>query len=345
MQAASQHPNDQVNVRISYREAVRDALRECLRDDNQTFLMGEDVGEYGGCYAVSQGLLEEFGSERIWDTPLSESGFVGIGIGAALAGMRPIIEVMTCNFSLLCLDQIVNSAATLRHMSGGQMHVPIVIRMATGAGRQLAAQHSHSFEGWYAHIPGLSVLTPATVDDARYMLPAAVQDPDPVLIFENASLYNSKGVLNPPCKDFDPRKAMVRRSGEQLTIITYGGSLEKSLRAAELLTEKNISAEVLDLRCLRPLDEQSIFDSVRKTRRVVIVDEGWRSGGISAEIATRIAQQCFYDLDAPPLRVCTEEVPIPYPEHLEYAALPQAEKILSTALQLFPVGAAQGSSE
>lgn len=340
MQSTSQHSSEAGKVHITYREAVRDALRECLRDHKQTFLMGEDVGEYGGCYAVSQGLLEEFGHERVWDTPLSESGFVGIGIGAALAGMRPIIEVMTCNFSLLCLDQIVNSAATLRHMSGGQMNVPIVIRMATGAGRQLAAQHSHSFEGWYAHIPGLMVLTPATIDDARYMLPAAVQNPDPVLIFENASLYNAKGVLNPANQDFDPRRAMVRRPGEQLTIITYGGSLAKSLSAAEQLAEKGISAEVLDLRCLRPLDEQSILDSVRKTRRVVIVDEGWRSGGISAEIATRIAEHCFYDLDAPPLRVCTEEVPIPYPEHLEHAALPQTEKIFSTALQLFPGEAA-----
>jgi pyruvate/2-oxoglutarate/acetoin dehydrogenase E1 component len=301
-----------------------------LQRDPATFLMGEDVGRYGGCYAVSKGLLDEFGEERIRDTPLSESAFVGAGIGAALAGMRPIVEIMTVNFSLLALDQIVNNAATIPHMSGGQFTVPLVIRMATGAGRQLAAQHSHSLEGWYAHIPGLRILAPATVEDARYMLWPALQDPNPVLIFEHVMLYNREGEVGEGPVDIE--RAIVRRPGTDLSLITYGGSLPKALEAAEQLAQDNVSCEVIDLRVLRPLDMATIVNSVSRTRHVLIVDEGWRSGGLSAEISARIMEEAFYELDAPIARLCGAEVPIPYPAHLEHAAVPQVETICEAAL-------------
>lgn len=319
--------------RISYRDAMREALREALQADPRVFLMGEDVGRYGGTYAVSKGLLEEFGPDRIRDTPLSELGFTGLGIGAALGGMRPIVEVMTVNFSLLALDPIVNTAAMLRHMSGGQFSVPVVIRMATGAGRQLAAQHSNSFEGWYAHVPGLRVLAPATVEDARGMLGPALADPDPVLIFEHAQLYNMEGEV-PDQVQVDISSAMVRRAGTDVSLITYGGSLSKTLQAAKELAALGISAEVVDLRVLRPLDEATIMASVRKCRRVVVVDEAWRSGSLAAEVMARIMEQAFFDLDAPPARVCSEEVPIPYARHLEEAALPQAPKIVAAVRTL-----------
>jgi pyruvate dehydrogenase E1 component beta subunit/2-oxoisovalerate dehydrogenase E1 component len=315
---------------ISYREAVREAIREAIIGDPRVFLMGEDVGRYGGCYAVTKGLLDEFGPERIRDTPLSESAFVGAGIGAALGGMRPIVEVMTVNFSLLALDQIVNNAATLRHMSGGQFEVPLVIRMATGAGRQLAAQHSHSLEGWYAHIPGIKVLAPATLEDARFMLGAALADPNPVLIFEHVMLYNMTGTLD-GAGPVDIRSAKVRRPGRHVTLIAYGGTLFKTLAAAETLAKEGIEAEVIDLRVLRPLDTETILASVRRTRRAVIVDEGWRSGSLSAEVSARITEGAFWDLDAPVERVCSAEVPIPYPRHLEEAALPQPPGIVSAA--------------
>ncbi len=317
--------------RLTYREACRQAIREAILSDERVFLMGEDVGLYGGCYAVSKGLLDELGPERIRDTPLSESAFVGAGIGAAIAGLRPIVEIMTCNFSLLALDQILNNAATIPHMSGGQFGVPLVIRMATGAGRQLAAQHSHSLEGWYAHIPGLRVLAPATVTDARHMLKAALADPNPVLIFEHIMLYGLEGELDPAVSAVDIARAAIRRPGSDVSLITYGGSIPKALAAAELLAAEGIAAEVVDLRVLRPLDDATIMDSVRRTRRAVVIDEGWRSGSLSAEICTRIVEQAFFDLDAPLMRVCTEEVPIPYPKHLEDAALPQPDKIAAAA--------------
>jgi 2-oxoisovalerate dehydrogenase E1 component len=316
-------------VEITYREAVKEAIRDAMRRDDRVFLMGEDVGAYGGCYAVSKGLMDEFGEERIRDTPLSESGFTGAGIGAAANGMRPIVELMTVNFSLLALDQIMNTAATIRHMSGGQFGVPLVIRMATGAGRQLAAQHSHSLEGWYAHIPGLRVLAPATVEDARGMLWAALQDPDPVLIFENVMLYNMRGRIDKAAGPVEITMAAVRREGTDLSLITYGGSLFKTLDAAEELAADGISAEVIDLRTLRPLDEATILASLAKTRRAVIVDEGWRSGSLSAEIMARIMERGFWSLDGPIARVCSEEVPIPYPKHLEDAAIPQVAKIVA----------------
>jgi len=318
-------------VKVTYREAVKQAIREAMQRDERVFLMGEDVGAYGGCYAVSKGLMAEFGEERIRDTPLSESGFTGAGIGAAANGMRPIVELMTVNFSLLALDQIMNTAATIRHMSGGQFGVPLVIRMATGAGKQLAAQHSHSLEGWYAHIPGLKILTPATVEDARGMLWTALQDPDPVLIFENVMLYNLTDQIDAAAGPVDISKAAVRREGTDLSLITYGGSLFKTLEAAKELAAAGISAEVIDLRTLRPLDDATILASLAKTRRALIVDEGWRSGSLSAEIMARIMEQGFWSLDGPVARVCSEEVPIPYPKHLEDAATPQVHKIVSAA--------------
>jgi len=318
-------------VRITYREACRQAIREALLDDPRTFVMGEDVGFYGGCYAVTKGLLDEFGADRIRDTPLAESAFVGAGIGAALAGMRPIVEIMTCNFSLLALDQILNNAATIPHMSGGQFAVPLVIRMATGAGRQLAAQHSHSLEGWYAHIPGLKVLAPGTIEDARHMLRPALADPNPVLIFEHIVLYNAEGTLDPAIKSVDISSAKVRRPGRDVSIVTYGNSLPKALAAAELLSEDGIEAEIVDLRVLRPLDTAGIFESVTRTRRCVIVDEGWKSGSISAEIAARLSEELFFELDAPIRRICSREVPIPYAAHMEEAALPQIPNIVDAA--------------
>jgi pyruvate dehydrogenase E1 component beta subunit len=316
---------------ITYREAIRDAIRDAMRRDDRVFLMGEDVGRYGGGFGVSLGLLEEFGEDRIRDTPLSESGFVGAGIGAALGGMRPIVEIMTVNFSLLALDQILNTAATVLHMSGGQFNVPVVIRMTTGGGRQLAAQHSHSLEGYYAHIPGLRVVAPATVTDARGMLWTALEDPDPVIVFEHGSLYNASGELAADAGPVDIDRAAVRRDGTDLTVVTYGGSLAPCLQAAEALAGEGISVEVIDLRTLRPLDDATVFASVTRTHRALVVDEGWRSVGMSAEVAARIAEECFYDLDAPVSRVASLEVPIPYPRHLEQAVLPNVDRIIAGA--------------
>ena len=321
-------------MRMSYREAMRAALHDALASDPRVFLMGEDVGRYGGSYAVSKGFLAEFGPERIRDTPLSELAFVGAGVGAALGGMRPIVEVTTVNFSLLALDPIVNTATLYRHMSGGQFSVPLVIRMATGAGRQLAAQHSHSLENWYAHVPGLTVLAPATIDDARGMLAPALADPDPVVIFEHAMLYNVEGELSDDWRKADLRSAKVLRPGRDVTLIAYGGTVFKALDAASKLAEEGIEAEVIDLRVLRPLDDATIMGSVRRTRRAVVVDEGWRTGSLAGEIMARIVEQAFYDLDAPVARVCSEEVPIPYAKHLEEAALPQVPRIVATVRSL-----------
>jgi pyruvate/2-oxoglutarate/acetoin dehydrogenase E1 component len=313
---------------------MRQAIRDALQRDPRVFLMGEDVGRYGGCYAVSKGLLDEFGPERIRDTPLSESAFVGAGIGAAMGGMRPIVEIMTVNFSMLALDQIVNNAATILHMSGGQFNIPLVIRMTTGAGRQLAAQHSHSLEGWYAHIPGIKVLAPATLEDARGMLWTALEDPDPVLIFEHGALYNVEGELAADAGAVDIDKAVVRRPGTDVSLITYGGTLSKALQAAEELAGMGINAEVVDLRTLRPLDTETVLDSVIGTHRAVVIDEGWRSGSISAEISARIMEGAFYELDVPVARICSAEIPMPYAKHLEEAALPQVPAIIEAVRRM-----------
>ena len=316
-------------LEITYREAMRTAISEALADDERVIVLGEDVADYGGTYAVTMGLLEEFGPERIRNTPLSESGFVGAGIGAAVGGMRPIVEIMTVNFSLLALDQIVNTAATLRHMSGGQIGVPLVIRVATGAGRQLAAQHSHSLEGWYAHVPGLKVVAPATVADARWMLPAALADPDPVIIFEHATLYNTKG--DPGDGPVDLVSAAVRRLGDDITLIASAGMVSKALQAADELELQGVSAEVIDLRSLRPLDTATMNSSVKKTHRALVIDEGWRTAGLSAELAAGLSETMFYSLDAPIGRLAAVEVPVPYPKHLEDATIPQVSDIVRAA--------------
>jgi pyruvate dehydrogenase E1 component beta subunit len=314
---------------MTYREAVRQGLREALADDPRVFFMGEDIGPYGGAFAVSMGLLEEFGPERVRDTPLSESAFVGAGIGAALAGLRPIVEVMTVNFSLLALDQVVNNAAALRYMSGGQLHVPLVVRMATGGGRQLAAQHAHSLEVWYAHVPGVKAVAPATVADARSMLLRAVEDEDPVFVFEHATLYPREGELEDG--DLPLGRAVVRRAGTDVTLISYGGTLWKAVEAAEKLSAEGIEAEVVDLRSLRPLDVETVLGSVAKTHRLVVADEGWRTGSIAGELGMQVVERGFDLLDWPPQRVCSAEVPMPYAKHLEDAALPSVERIVAAA--------------
>jgi pyruvate dehydrogenase E1 component beta subunit len=322
----------------SYRDALRRGLREALQADPRVFLMGEDVGRYGGTYAVSKGLLDEFGPLRVRDTPLSESGFVGCGIGAAINGLRPIVEVMTVNFSLLALDQIVNNAATIRHMSGGQFSIPLVLRITTGGGRRVAAQHSHSLEGWYSHIPGLRIAAPATVEDAAGMLAAALSYRDPVIIFEHMNLYNMQGELTAGATIVDLQRAAIRRPGRDVSLITYGASLFKCLTAAEQLATQGIEAEVIDLRVLRPLDETTIIESVQRTRRAVVVDEGWRSVGLAAEISARVMEQAFYDLDAPVQRVCSVEVPVPYARHMEEATLPQIAQIVAAVAGMFNRG-------
>lgn len=319
---------------ITYREAMREAMAAAIRRDPRVFLMGADVGRYGGCFAVSKGLLQEFGPERILDTPLCESCYTGAGIGAALNGLLPIVEVMTVNFSLLAADQIINNAATILHMSGGQFNVPVVIRMATGGGKRLAAQHSHSWENLYAHVPGLKVLAPATVEDARGMLETALADPDPVLLFENSLLYNMKAHLPVNAGPVEIGHAKVHRQGKDISIIAYSINLFKALEAAETLAQEGIDCEVVDLRTLRPLDDATIMASVAKTHRALIVDEGWRSGSLAAEISARIMEQAFYDLDMPVARLCTAEVPLPYAGHMEDAAIPQAETIAATVRRM-----------
>jgi len=316
-------------IQLTYREAIKQAIREAIQKDERVFLMGEDVGRYGGAFAVSKGLLDEFGPERIMDVPLSESGFTGAGIGAALGGMRPIVEIMTVNFSLLAMDQIVNNAATLLHMSGGQLNVPVVIRIGCGIGRQLAAQHSHSWEPLYAHIPGLKVLSVGTHEDARGMLAAALLDPDPVILFEYTAMLNLEGEIPSEAGAVDITKAKVRREGKDISIITYGAGVYKSLEAAQELAAIGIDSEVLDLRVLRPLDETSFIASVSKTHRAIIVEDAWKSVSISSEVSARIMEHCFYELDAPVERLCGVEVPIPYPKHLEDASIPQKEQIIA----------------
>jgi len=329
-------PAESTTVEMTYREAMRTALADALATDERVLILGEDVADYGGTYAVTRGLFEEFGRDRVRNTPLSESGFVGAAIGASLGGLRPIVEIMTVNFSLLALDQIVNTAATLLHMSGGQFEVPLVIRMTTGAGRQLAAQHSHSLEGWYAHVPGLKVVAPATAHDARWMLPAALADPNPVIIFEHSGLYNESGPVDLAAGPADLDGAAVRRSGTDVTIIASAGMVSKALRAADELAAAPVpvSAEVIDLRSLRPLDIDTLAASVDRTHRAVVVDEGWRTAGLNAELAASVTERCFWTLDAPVARVAGREVPIPYAKHLEEAAIPQVADIAGAAAQL-----------
>jgi len=316
-------------VTLTLREALKQSLRDALLRDERVFLMGEDIGAYGGCFAVTMGLLDEFGPERIRDTPLSEVAIVGTAIGAAMNGMRPIAEIMTCNFSLLALDQVINNAATLLHMSGGQFNVPVVIRTTAGAGKQLAAQHSHSFEPIFAHIPGIRVLSIATHEDARAVLWQALEDPDPVVLFEYPRIMTMEAEVPVEPTPVDLDSAAIRRAGSDVTLITYGAIQHTVLEAAAALAEDGIDAEVIDLRSLRPLDDATVLGSVARTHRAVVVEEPWRTLGIGAEIAARVTEQAFYDLDAPVARIGSAEVPMPYAKHLEDAAQPQVPAIVA----------------
>ena len=321
---------------MTYREALRLALREEMERDEKVFLMGEEVGVFDGSYKVSAGLLDEFGADRVRDTPISEEGFVGAGVGAAMLGERPVVEIMTINFLLVAIDQVVNHAAKIGAMFGGEVRCPMVIRTPNGAGNQLTAQHSQSLEGWFAHIPGLKVVAPATPADAKGLLKAAIRDDDPVLVIENLPIYKEKGEV-PLDPDFVTPigKANVAREGSDLTIVSHSFATVRALHVAEKLkSEKDIDVEVVDLRSLRPLDVETIADSVAKTNRVLCVEEGWPTYGVSAEIAARVQKACFDDLDAPVERVGMAEVPLPYAKNLEQAAMPNEQRIAAAALSV-----------
>lgn len=315
-------------MKITYREALREGLKESLKTFQNSFLIGEDVGAYGGTYAVSKDLFKELGSEKIIDAPLSEIGFTGLGVGAAMGGMKPIVEIMTVNFVFLALDQIINCAALIKFMSGNQISIPLVLRMTTGGGRQLGAQHSNSYDGWLAHIPGLKILTPSSIEDARYMLVYAMKENNPIIIMEHALLFNQSGECRENISDFNLYKANIVRVGSDLTLVTYGGMLPRCIQACEEMQKRGKSVELIDLRSLRPLDSETIFASLKKTHRVLIVDEGWKSGSLSAEISARIMESAFYDLDAPVARLCRKEFPVPYARHLEDFIIPQYEEIV-----------------
>ncbi|MDE2514021.1 MAG: pyruvate dehydrogenase complex E1 component subunit beta [Alphaproteobacteria bacterium] len=317
---------------VTVREALRDAMAEEMRRDGDVFLIGEEVAEYQGAYKVSQGLLEEFGARRVIDTPISEYGFAGLGVGAAMAGLRPIVEFMTWNFAMQAIDHLVNSAAKTRYMSGGQMHCPIVFRGPNGAASRVAAQHSQDYASWYAHVPGLKVVAPYSAADHKGLLKAAIRDPNPVIFLENEMLY---GASFPVPNDADYivpiGRARIVRPGEHVTITAYSRMVEVAERAAEALAADGISAEVIDLRTLRPLDVDTVVESVKKTNRLVSVEEGWAFAGIGAEIAAQIMEQAFDWLDAPPARVAGKDVPMPYAANLEHLALPQPEDVVAAA--------------
>jgi pyruvate dehydrogenase E1 component beta subunit len=316
---------------ITYREALNQALAEEMERDPSVFLMGEEVGHYQGAYKVSQGLLEKFGADRVKDTPIAEGGFTGVGIGAAMVGMRPIIEVMTWNFSLVCIDQIINNAAKIRYMSGGQFKIPLVIRGPGGAGGRLAAQHSQSFESYYAYVPGLKVVMPSVPYDAKGLLKSAVREDNPVIFIEAEKLYNTRGDVPEGEYTIPIGVADVKREGADVTLVAWSRMLLVALKAAEDLAKEGISAEVVDPRTLRPFDEERVFESVRKTNRCVVVEEGWRYCGFGAEVSDRIQRGCFDDLDAPVERVTGEDVPMPYAGNLELAAIPDAPRVIAAA--------------
>lgn len=321
-------------VEMRMRDALREALREEMLRDERIFLLGEDIGLYGGSYAVTKGLLEEFGEERVRDTPIAESAIVGIGIGAAMGGMHPMVEIMTINFSFLALDQIVNNAAKLLHMSNGQINVPLVIRMASGGGSQLAATHSHSLEGLYAHFPGLKVVCPSTPADAKGLLKRAFRDENTVIFIEHTANYGLRGEV-PDDPDFlvEFGVANVVREGTDVTIVGYSGSVHQAIRAAQLLEEQEeISAEVIDLRTLRPLDIDTVVASVKKTNRAVVVEDAWKFGGFGGELAAQIMERAFDWLDAPVARVACKDVPLPYNRNLEFYALPSEEDVVEAVL-------------
>jgi pyruvate dehydrogenase E1 component beta subunit len=316
---------------LTYRDALNQALREEMQRDSSVFLMGEEVGVYQGAYKVSRGLLEEFGAQRVVDTPIAELGFAGIGVGAAMAGLRPVIEFMTWNFALLALDQIVNAAAKMLYMSGGQLRMPIVFRGPNGAALQLSSQHSQAWESWLAHIPGLKVVAPATPADAKGLLKSAIRDNNPVIVLEGEMLYNLKGEV-PEGEHVVPiGKADVKREGTDVTLICHSKTVSVALKAADQLAEQNVSAEVVDLRSLRPLDETAIVESVVKTNRAVVVEEGWPHAGIGAQVVDIIQREAFDHLDAPVQRVTQADVPMPYNKHLERAAKASPEKVAAAA--------------
>jgi pyruvate dehydrogenase E1 component beta subunit len=320
---------------ITYRKAINQALKEILQSDPRAFMMGEDIGGYQGAYAVTRGFLKEFGPERIKDTPIAESVIVGAGIGAAMAGSRPIIEIMTINFSLLAMDQIINCAAKLHYMSGGQVTVPLVIRTVSGGGTQLAASHSQSLEGWFAHVPGLKVVAPSTPYDAKGLLNAAYQDPNPVMYVEHSLLYGMKGDIPDEEYSIPLGVADVKREGSDVTIISYSRMAQVALKAAVRLEEEGIDAEVVDLRSLRPMDTDTIIGSVKKTSRAVVVEEGWKAMGIGAEVSARIMENALEYLDAPVQRVAGADIPMPYSRPLELAALPNEDRIIEAVHRLF----------
>jgi len=319
---------------ITMREALNQAMKEEMRRDPSVFLLGEEVGQYQGAYKITQGMVQEFGEWRVRDTPIAEEAIAGIAVGAAFVGMRPIAEMMTFNFSLLALDQIVNHAAKYRYMSGGQIRCPMVMRGPSGAAAQVAAQHSQAFESWFVHIPGLVVVMPSTPKDAKGLLKSAIRDDNPVIFMENEVLYNLKGEV--PEEEFTIPLGLadVKRAGQDVTIVAWSRSVQYALQAAELLAKDGIEAEVVDPRTLRPLDEDLIFDSVRKTNRCVVVEEGWRYAGFGAEIADRVQRECFDSLDAPVIRVTAADVPMPYSRMLEKAFLPQPEKVVAAVREV-----------
>ena len=321
---------------LRMRDAIREALREEMLRDERVFLLGEDIGAYGGSYACTRGLLDEFGPERVRDTPISESGIVGMGVGAALAGFHPMVEIMTINFSLVALDQIVNNASKLHYMSGGQVHVPMVLRMASGGGSQLGATHSHSLEGMFAHFPGLLVVCPSFPADAKGLLKRAFREPNPVIFIEHTALYGLRGeVPDDPDHLVEFGRAAVVRAGADVTIVGYSGSVHQAWRAAGMLdAEHGLSAEVIDLRTLRPLDIATVLESVRRTNRAVVVEDDWKFGGFAGEIAAQIMEHAFDWLDAPVARVCGADVPMPYNRNLEYAALPSEEDVVEAVLAM-----------
>ncbi len=323
---------------MTLREAVARGLREYLDSEEKAFIMGEDVGAYGGAYAVTRGLLEDYGPERIKDTPISESVIVGSGIGAAMAGLRPVVELMTINFSLMAMDQIVNHAAKLRYMSNGQIKVPLIIRTVTGGGGQLAATHSQSFENWYASVPGLKVVVPATPYDALGLFRTATKDDNPIIFAEHSLLYGVKGEVPDELYDIPFGRASLKRMGDDVTIVAYSRMTHIALEAAEKLEAKSgKQAEVIDLRTLRPLDMETILRSVRKTNRVIVVEETWRTGGFAAEIASTVQEEAFDDLDGPVIRVGGVEVPAPYAKNLEDATIPTADKVLRAITVAFGI--------
>jgi len=319
---------------LTYRDALNEALREEMQRDDRVFLMGEEVAEYDGAYKVSRGLLKEFGPMRVVDTPIAELGFTGIGVGAAMVGLRPVIEVMTWNFALLAIDQIVNSAAKLRYMSGGQVGAPMVIRGPNGSALQLAAQHSQAFESWYAHIPGLKVVMPATPADAKGLLKSAIRDDDPVVFMEGEMLYNAKGEVPSGEYTVPIGVADVKREGTDVTIVAHSKTLGPALKAGDRLQDEGVSVEVIDLRTIRPLDTETIFRSVAKTNRCVVAEEGWPFAGVGAQVVDEIQRHLFDELDAPVVRVTGADVPMPYNKRLEKATKPDANKLVAAAKQV-----------